>query len=128
MPLIGTQSSVYGSIQTSVSVDMSGLEALLDAAPDTAEDIVGWWAQRGAALAKAGIRNVGAIDTGFMVNTTAARRLGAALWSVGTAAFYGVYIEFGTVRMGARPWLMPAIRVAAEGLAGAARAALARVV
>tara|TARA_R110000824_G_scaffold68237_7_gene176637 strand:+ start:1189 stop:1533 length:345 start_codon:yes stop_codon:yes gene_type:complete len=79
-----------------------------------------------AARAQGNIRNVGAIDTGFMVNTTAARKISDTLWSIGTAAFYGVFIEFGTIHMAARPWLQPAMKVGLQRLATALRGEFGR--
>lgn len=65
-----------------------------------------------AGVAQDNIRAVGAIDTGFMVNTTRARPIRKLLWSVGTAAHYGVFIEYGTRYVSPRPWLGPAMRSA----------------
>ncbi len=73
-------------------------------------------ALQAAADAQQNIRTIGAIDTGFMVNTTRARRVGQLVWSIGTAAFYGVFIEFGTRSTSPRPWLTPAINKAKQRL------------
>lgn len=35
---------------------------------------------------------------------------------VGTNIIYGAYLEFGTSKMGARPWLMPSFIKAADGV------------
>ncbi len=81
-----------------------------------------------AGKAAQNIRTVGAIDTSYMVNTTAARPLETAgpvrSWSIGTAAFYGVFIEYGTRYMGARPWLTPAMAWARQQVDALLRAAL----
>lgn len=92
-----------------IVMDMTGLEMLAEHSPEFTEKVVAYTAHRTAALARMNIREVDAIDTSFMVNTTRARKIERFLWSIGTAAFYGVFIEFGTVRMGARPWLLPAM-------------------
>ena len=78
------------------------------------------------ARAQDNIRSVGAIDTGFMINTTAARRITPDLWSIGTVAFYGLFIEFGTVFMAARPWLIPAMKVGLRRLEQALRGEFGR--
>lgn len=92
-----------------IVMDTTGLELLAAHAPEFAEKVVAYTAMRTAGMARLNIREVGAIDTSFMVNTTRARKISRFLWSIGTAAFYGVFVEFGTVRMGARPWLLPAM-------------------
>lgn len=43
---------------------------------------------------------------------------------VGPSVHYGVYVEFGTRRMAARPYMRPATEQAAAGFAAAVRAAL----
>lgn len=97
-----------GGMMVSAQIDTTGLDNLAALSPAMAEQVLRYAAMRGAARARLNIRDVGAIDTSFMVNTTRARRLGQYLWSIGTAAMYGIFIEYGTVRMAARPWLTPA--------------------
>lgn len=103
-----TPGSGGGGMMVSAEIDTTGLDNLAHLSEPMAEQVLRYAAIRGAARARINIRDVGAIDTSFMVNTTRARRLGQFLWSIGTAALYGVFIEYGTVRMGARPWLTPA--------------------
>ncbi len=43
---------------------------------------------------------------------------GGAHWVVGTSAEYGIYVEFGTSKMEAQPFLRPAVRKALSDLAG----------
>lgn len=43
---------------------------------------------------------------------------------VGTNIVYGAYLEFGTSKMAARPWLMPSFRKASEGVAKELKAKL----
>lgn len=95
--------------------------------PEAAEQAIKFIAIEMARNAQLNIRNVGAIDTGFMVNTTRARRLDRFLWSVGTAAFYGLFIEFGTRFTSARPWLTPAMRVAQQRMGAALGKMLTRL-
>jgi len=95
------------------------MRRLVSQSPNAAETVIEFIALEMATNAQLNIRNVGAIDTGFMVNTTRARRLGRFLWSVGTAASYGVFIEFGTRFTSARPWLTPALRRAQQRMGDA---------
>lgn len=90
------------------------MRRLASESPGAAETLIEFLALEAARNAQLNIRNVGAIDTGFMVNTTRARRVSRFLWSVGTAAFYGVFVEFGTRFVSPRPWLTPAMRRAKE--------------
>jgi HK97 gp10 family phage protein len=90
-------------------VDIRGLERLGDVGPQVGRLALEEAAIWGEGVAKQNIRQVGAIDTSFMINTTKARRISDRLWSLGTAAFYGIYVEFGTRYMPARPWLVPAV-------------------
>jgi phage gpG-like protein len=43
---------------------------------------------------------------------------------VGTNIIYGAYLEFGTSKMAARPWLQRSFRQAAEGVAKELKAKL----
>ena len=46
----------------------------------------------------------------------------------GAAAFYAGYVEFGTVKMAARPYMTPAAQLAREILPDAVRDAVARAI
>ena len=121
-----TSGSAGSSMTTSVMMDDSGLQALARKGVNV-EDVFAKLAMDTAARAALNIRAVGAIDTSYMVNTTAARRLEGGSrfsWTIGTAAFYGVFIEFGTRFMGARPWLTPAMVWARSQMEAVLRAAL----
>ena len=98
----------------SVIVDTSGLDRLNRETPGMVRHMLAYIAVAAAGEAQQNIRAVGAIDTGFMVNSTRARKVNDLLWTIGTAAPYGVFVEWGTRLMPARPWLMPAV-VAARG-------------
>lgn len=99
-----------GFVVGSILISDAGLRTLAKRTTAAVEDVIEKAAQDAAGFAAQNIRDVGAIDTSFMVNTTQARRLGRMLWSIGTAAHYGVFIEYGTRYVGARPWLVPAMR------------------
>lgn len=105
-------------------IDTRGLDNLIALNDEMAARVVAYAATWGAGRARMNIRAVNAIDTGFMVNTTAARRISRFLWSMGTAAFYGVFIEYGTRYVSARPWLTPAYNEAARLMNGLVRTAL----
>ncbi len=64
-----------------------------------------------AERARQNIIEQGLVDSGFMLDTTGARKAGDG-YSVGTDAHYGEFVEFGTWKMSARPWLIPAIESA----------------
>lgn len=48
-----------------------------------------------------------AVDTGNLKNSFRVWQYGADAWAVGPSAVYGAPLEFGTVRMGKRPFLKP---------------------
>lgn len=100
----------------SIHLDTAGLQRLESHAPGMADRALELLARQTAAQAQQNIRTVGAIDTAFMINTTAARRVKELTWSVGTAADYGVYIEYGTRFVSPRPWLGPAMQGARSTL------------
>jgi HK97 gp10 family phage protein len=50
------------------------------------------------------------VDTGTLKNSIQAVRVGAAHWRVVVGADYGVYVEYGTYRMAAQPYLRPAVQ------------------
>ena len=49
-------------------------------------------------------------DTGRLVSSIAVESPRRGLSYVGTSLEYGNYLEFGTTRMAARPWLRPAMK------------------
>lgn len=49
------------------------------------------------------------VDTGYLKSSIQAKPIGPLLWEVAVGAHYGVFVEFGTVHQGARPYLGPAI-------------------
>ena len=108
MPNIGGRATGSIAVRGSFVMNDSGLQALANKGADI-DKAIGKLAVDTGAQAQMNIREVGAIDTSFMVNTTRARQIGERLWSIGTAAYYGVFIEYGTRFMAARPWLTPAM-------------------
>lgn len=106
------------------TLDDRGLRNLGARAPQLIDEALGKVALQTANRAQSNIRAVGAIDTGFMVNTTRARRVKDLTYTVGTAADYGVYIEYGTRYVSPRPWLGPAMRDARRTFEQIARSVL----
>lgn len=49
------------------------------------------------------------VRTGFLKNSIHAEQEGPHAWRVDVQAEYGAYVEFGTVRMSARPYFIPAV-------------------
>lgn len=49
-----------------------------------------------------------AVDTGNLKNSIQAHELGSFSWEVGTSVHYGPYQEYGTSKMAAHPYLIPA--------------------
>lgn len=64
---------------------------------------------KAAADMEAGMKTRAAVDTGFLKNSIQARKVGPAHWRVTVGAEYGVYLEYGTRFMGARPFFFPAV-------------------
>ena len=55
-------------------------------------------------------------DTGKLVASIAAERVGEARYHIGSGLDYANWLEFGTKKMGARPWLQPAFRARQNNL------------
>lgn len=52
------------------------------------------------------------VDTGFLRNSIEAEEQTKTVWRVNVWAEYGIYVELGTSRMAAQPYLVPAIEAA----------------
>jgi HK97 gp10 family phage protein len=74
------------------------------------------------ARAKGSIQSQGLIDTGNLLNSVQARRLGSMRWLVEVGAHYGIYLEMGTRFMPARPYLFPAAEYVRPSFYAAMRA------
>lgn len=104
----GTRS--VGAITASLIINSDGLDALAGGAGERAVEVgLEKLALDTAFDAQKNIRAVGAVRTGYMLTTTEAHKRSALVWTIGTAAPYGFYVEHGTSRMAARPWLTPAM-------------------
>lgn len=58
--------------------------------------------------AQAKVVELDLIDTGFMLSSIEALQISEFHWQVTVGAFYGIYHEFGTRYMPARPFMGPA--------------------
>ena len=50
-----------------------------------------------------------AVRTGTLANSIQSSKVGPSHWRVTVGAEYGIYLEYGTARMGARPFMAPAV-------------------
>lgn len=66
------------------------------------------------------------VDTGYLRNSIQTRSTGALVAEVTVGARYGLYVEMGTVRSRAQPYLAPAVDAARPGFQAAVRAVIRR--
>lgn len=59
------------------------------------------------------------VDTGFLRGSIRARRMGDFYWVVAVGAEYGAYVELGTTRAAAQPYLLPAVLTVRSKLSAA---------
>ncbi|USH44761.1 hypothetical protein SEA_JUANYO_10 [Microbacterium phage Juanyo] len=78
--------------------------------PSAAEESVRTLAQVGVGLVKREIQSMHAVDTGTMLNSTEAEKVGRATYLVGPTVDYAPYVALGTSRMPARPFHIAAAR------------------
>lgn len=89
----------------------SGVTIVFDFLPEIA---AGMTAKAAAAVAKAahdieaGAKAEAPIDTGALRNSIQANPEGALAWVIAVGIEYGIYQEFGTSKMPAHPFLIPA--------------------
>lgn len=77
------------------------------------------------AHAQANIVGHDLVDTSALLNSMAAHFLSPLHGRVGPAVFYGIYHEYGTVYMPARPFVGPATEAVRAGFVAAMRATMA---
>lgn len=95
----------------SVRLDMGPLLKLKAEARPKAARIVG----RHAKIVEVKAKLAAPHDTGALRNSILARQVGEVSWEIGVGVSYGIFQEFGTSRMPAHPFLIPAV----EGQRGA---------
>lgn len=89
--------------------DVSQLQALgrtLDHKADQVKTLAEKVVAKAALDVEAGAKNMAAVDTGNMRNSIGAEIDGLTA-VIGPSAPYGVYVEFGTSRMAAQPFMIP---------------------
>ena len=55
-------------------------------------------------------------DTGTLVSSIAVEKVGDSTFHIGSNLDYSAFLEFGTSKMGARPWLQPAMQANSKNL------------
>lgn len=86
-------------------LDTRRLDQIIAAHPQRAGEIV-----RGAAFAVEGkAKTLAPVDTGALKNSLHTEMRGKLTAVVADGVEYGIYQEFGTSRMGAHPFLVPAV-------------------
>lgn len=93
--MVSIEATVTGNQFPSI---LAGLEAKADAIVTKA-----------AMDVEAGAKTRAPVDTGTLRASIQATRVGVAHWRVVVGADYGLYVEYGTYRMAARPFLRPAL-------------------
>ena len=68
-----------------------------------------------------------AIDTSELVNSLGAKALKRLVWIVWAGAEYAIHLEYGTVKMAARPFMRPAAERISKPFFTAMRRALGRL-
>lgn len=67
-------------------------------------------AQVGVGLMKRSIQDYHAVDTGTMLNSTSAERVGQFTWLIGPTVDYAPYVALGTSRVAGRPFHLDAAK------------------
>ena len=102
----------------SIRLDTSKLDKLAANLHPVAEQLVAKAAFDVEALAKA----AAPVKTGNLKSSIAAQPRGPFSWVVRVGASYGAYVEFGTSKMDARPYLGPAVASVRKGFVAACKA------
>lgn len=63
--------------------------------------------------AEGGAKQRAAVDTGFMRNSIAVEKVGPGQRRLFVGAAYGPFVEFGTWKMAAQPFVIPAVEATA---------------
>lgn len=75
--------------------------------------------EKGARDIEAHAKSTAPVDTGTLRNSITAEQLSALAWIVFVGAYYGIYVEMGTYKMGARPFLLPAFETVQASIVAA---------
>ena len=109
-----------------IVVDSALLDKVVATLPDLLADVVAVAAHNVESRAKAIIVEKRIIDTGATLNSTQARRVEGDrfAWRVGPTTEYAPFLEFGTTRMAARPFMVPAAEAEREPFNNAVKAVI----
>ena len=89
-----------------VEDNIPSIEEEVEAAVGRALEMIGLQAEKHA---KEALTQQGAVDTGRLRNSVTHQVISETAVAVGTNVEYAPYIEFGTYKMGARPYIKPAV-------------------
>lgn len=95
-----------------ISVKISGLEKMIEFSVglgDSIQEIADEEIERGLIKAEVEARRIVPVRTGFLRSTIGHRRLAVAAFVFEATAYYAVYVEYGTVKMRAQPYMRPAL-------------------
>lgn len=88
-----------------VRLDTAKLDKIILTFPAESEEVV----KAGAMAVKGYAASAAPVDTGALKASIDAQPRGALLWHVADGVEYGIYQEFGTYRMAAHPFMIPAV-------------------
>lgn len=91
--------------EISIKLDMKRLEGLPEEVAASASDIL----LQHAHLIEGSAKQKAPVDTGFLRGSIQVSNLEALRKMVSVGAEYGIYQEFGTTRMSAQPYFVPAV-------------------
>jgi HK97 gp10 family phage protein len=89
---------------TKIVVVSNKFPAISNAIPDKVDRVV----RKAAFDIEAGAKDRAPVDLGTLKNSIQAGPVAKGHWRVRVGVHYGIYQEFGTSRMPAQPYLMPA--------------------
>lgn len=82
------------------------------ASPDKIDEMV----KKAALKVESEAKKICPVDTSRLRNSITTQRLGKATYGVGTGVEYAPYVEFGTRKMGAKPYLRPAAEIVRDSI------------
>jgi HK97 gp10 family phage protein len=95
-------------------IGLASTMAMLNAAasPDKIEDAV----KKAALKLEGEAKRLCPVDTGRLRNSIETQRIDRYTYGVGTGVEYAPYVEFGTRKMRAQPYLRPAMEIVRDSL------------
>ena len=95
-----------------ITIDLRGLQELIDKEPQRAERIL----RQVAFRAEGYMKELAAVDTGAMKNSIDTEMIDSYTAHIGPHVEYAIYQEFGTYKMAAHPFVIPGAERAAHDL------------